>query len=102
MSADQAIGAKVNQLMFVHRATRKQLGEALGCSGPAVSKKIYGQSSWSVEELYAMAEFFDIDITDLLPQRVSTQQETPDFQSEAEGSRKVVAGAGFEPTTSGL
>ena len=101
MTANEAVGAKVNQLMFRNRTTRKQLAEALGITGAAVSRKIYGQNSWTLEELYSVADFFNITVTDLLPRRVPHTQETPDSLSRTEGS-DFVAGAGFEPTTSGL
>ncbi len=101
MTADQAIGAKVNELLFRNRRTRKQLGAYLGITGTAISNKVYGNSKWSMDDLFATADFFGIDITDLLPRKASTQQETPDPLSRTEGST-LVAGAGFEPTTSGL
>ncbi len=101
MSADQAVGAKVNELLFRKRCTRKQLGERLGITGAAVSNKVYGNSKWSMDDLFATADFFGIDVTDLLPRKVSAQQETPGSLSQTEGSG-LVAGAGFEPTTSGL
>lgn len=96
MTADQAIGAKVNQLMFRRRVTRKQLGQQLGVTGASVSNKIYGQSKWSVEELFKVADFFGINAADLLPRRIEKAPE------EETSSGAVVAGAGFEPTTSGL
>ena len=101
MSLNEAIGAKVNELLFLNRVTKKALGEELGITGPGVSRKIYGQTAWSVEDLYAVADFFGVDVVDLLPKKVDAMQETPDSFSRTEGSN-LVAGAGFEPTTSGL
>ena len=63
--------------------------------------KIRGEISWSLSDLYRVADFFEVDITDLLPRRVPQMQETPGSLSRTEGSN-LVAGAGFEPTTSGL
>ena len=101
MSLNEAIGAKVNELLFLNRVTKKALGEELGITGPGVSRKIYGQTAWSVEDRYAVADFFGVDVVDLLPKKVDAMQETPDSFSRTEGSN-LVAGAGFEPTTSGL
>ena len=101
MSLNEAIGAKVNELLFLNRVTKKALGEELGITGQGVSRKIYGQTAWSVEDLYAVADFFGVDVVDLLPKKVDAMQETPDSLSRTEGSG-LVAGAGFEPTTSGL
>ena len=63
--------------------------------------KIRGEISWSLSDLYRVADFFEVDIIDLLPRRVPQTQETPDSLSRTEGSN-LVAGVGFEPTTSGL
>lgn len=68
-----------------------------------MSNKVYGQSKWSMDDLFRTADFFGVEITDLLPRRVplpATHEETP--QPYGEGQGVVVAGAGFEPTTSGL
>ena len=45
-------------LAFHPEIKRQRLGEALGVQGQAVSKKLRGQSRWTIEEIYAMAEFF--------------------------------------------
>ncbi|WP_199325412.1 helix-turn-helix domain-containing protein [Corynebacterium belfantii] len=100
-TADEAIGITVNQLMFTHRVTRKMLGDALGISGQTLGRKVRGQISWSLAEIFAIAAYFNIEVTDLLPRRVPQMQETPDSLSRTEGSN-LVAGVGFEPTTSGL
>ena len=65
------------------------------------TRKILGQVGWSIADLFAVADYFNVEITDLLPRRVPQTQETPDSLSRTEGSN-LVAGAGFEPTTSGL
>ncbi len=63
--------------------------------------KIRGEISWSLSDLYRVADFFEVVITDLLPpRRVPQTQETPGSLSRTEGSN-LVAGVGFEPTTSG-
>ncbi len=100
-TADEAIGITVNQLMFLNRVTRKELGSSIGISGPAMGKKIRGENGWSITDLFGVAEFFGISVVDLLPRRVPQTQEAPDSQKRTEGSN-LVAGAGFEPTTSGL
>ena len=101
MTANEAVGAKIDQLMFRSRTSRKDLADALGITGAAVSKKIYGQNRWALEELFDAADFFGVEVTDLLPRRVSSL-ETGKAPSEEGADPKLVAGAGFEPTTSGL
>ncbi|WP_338122302.1 helix-turn-helix domain-containing protein [Corynebacterium xerosis] len=102
-SVDEAIGIKVNELMFVNRVTRKRLGEVLGISGPGAGKKLLGKSAWSAADLYTVADFFGVDITELLPRRVPSPGHDENPRTEVQGvTSNVVAGAGFEPTTSGL
>ena len=100
-TAHEAIGISVNQLLFTRNITRRRLGEALGIQGEAVSKKLRGQSRWTIEEIYAMAEFFDVDLMDLLPRKLPRGYEIgAPFHKGPQSN--LVAGAGFEPATSGL
>lgn len=43
-SADEAVGITLNHLMFRKGITRKQLGEALGITGPAAGRKLRGEN----------------------------------------------------------
>ena len=100
-TAHEAIGISVNQLLFTRNITRRRLGEALGVQGEAVSKKLRGQSRWTIEEIYAMAEFFELDLMDLLPRKLPRVYEIGAPFDKGPQSN-LVAGAGFEPATSGL
>ena len=100
-TAHEAIGVSVNQLLFTRNITRRRLGEALGVQGEAVSKKLRGQSRWTIEEIYAMAEFFELDLMDLLPRKLPRGYEIGAPYHKGPQSN-LVAGAGFEPATSGL
>ena len=104
MTADEAIGVVVNDLMFRNRVSRKRLGEAIGMTGQGVSRKVLGQVAWTINDLYLVADFFSVPVESLLPRRVESPldyEKSP--SSEEKGDhRYVVAGAGFEPTTSGL
>ena len=103
LTADECVGIKVNELLFLSRATRRQLAEVLGVSAATAGRKVRGEIAWSLADLYATADFFGVDITELLPRRVPSpgHDETP--RTEVQGvTSNVVAGAGFEPTTSGL
>lgn len=100
-TAYEAIGVSVNQLLFTRNITRRQLGEALGVQGEAVSKKLRGQSRWTIEEIYAMAEFFDLDLMDLLPRKLPRQYET-EVSTNKVSQLNLVAGVRFEPAISGL
>lgn len=92
---DAAVGMKINQLLFLQRKTRKELAQALNTSPATAGRKVLGSISWSLSDLFAAADFFDVDVTDLLPRRI---EKAPGENSEGQ----LVAGAGFEPTTSGL
>ena len=100
-TAHEAIGISVNQLLFTRNIKRQRLGEALGVQGQAVSKKLRGQSRWTIEEIYAMAEFFELDLMDLLPRKLPRGYEIGAPFNKGPQSN-LVAGAGFEPATSGL
>lgn len=88
-------------LAFHPEIKRRRLGEALGVQGEAVSKKLRGQSRWTIEEIYAMAEFFELDLMDLLPRKLPRGYEIGAPFDKGPQSN-LVAGAGFEPATSGL
>ncbi|WP_075728330.1 helix-turn-helix domain-containing protein [Corynebacterium aquilae] len=104
LGLNAAVGVSINDLMFRNRVTRKQLGEALGITGAGMSKKLLGNAAWTIEDLYAIADFFNVPVETLLPRRV----QLPDAENKKTpsqtrgGNPNVVAGAGFEPTTSGL
>lgn len=100
-TAHEAIGISVNQLLFTRNITRRRLGAALGIQGEAVSKKLRGQSRWTIEEIYAMAEFFELDLMDLLPRKLPRGYEIG-APFDKGPQLNLVAGAGFEPATSGL
>ena len=96
-SPDEAVGMKVNAFLFRKRETKKALGTVLGVSAATAGRKINGEIGWSLDDLYRTAEFFGVEITDLLPRRIANEEAA---SLSADGH--LVAGAGFEPTTSGL
>ena len=95
-SPDEALGITINQLMFRKGVTRKRLGEVLGTTGVSAGSKLRGETRWSLNDIYAVAAFFDVDVADLLPRKA----ENPGQLVLA--GVPVVAGTGFEPVTSGL
>ncbi|CED91086.1 Cro/C1-type HTH domain profile [Actinomyces succiniciruminis] len=101
----------MNQLLFENRMTRKELGSYFGVGQSVISRKLRGQVSWTAEELSIMAGLFGMRIDDFAPVRaadgswipaqyVAGQQKAP--APAGAGASGVVAGAGFEPATSGL
>ena len=96
-SPDEALGITVNHLMFRKGITRKKLGEILGVTGVGAGSRLRGETRWTLADIFAVAEFFNVDVAQLLPRRA----ETPAQLMLDEGS-DLVAGTGFEPVTSGL
>ena len=94
LTAHEAVGAAVNQGLFLLHKTRRSLASHLGMTGPAVSRKLQGTTGWSVEDLILTAEFLGVDPASLLPRRV----EGAPAAGGDEGS-EVVPRTGFEPAT---
>ena len=104
-SPDEAIGITINQLMFLKRITRKQLGEAIGTTGPNAGRKLRGEIGWSLHDLYAVSELLNVELGDILPRRTkedpaqSMRGEVPDQVSDIGYEPTPVPPAGFEPAT---
>ena len=101
---NECVGIRVNELLFLNRIARKDLAAVLEVSAPTVTRKLHGDIAWSLDDVYRVADFFSVPVESLLPRRVESPldyEKSP--SSEEKGDhRYVVAGAGFEPTTSGL
>ena len=112
---NEALGMTVNQILFEHRTTRKQLSEAFDVSSSVVTRKLRGEVSWSAEEVSILADLFGLRMDDFTPQRaedgtwvpapyVPGQQKAPAPAGAGAPTADavLVAGTGFEPATSGL
>lgn len=107
---NEALGITVNQLLFEHRLTRKELAAHFGVTQPVVSRKLRGQVNWTAEELSIMAGLFGLSMDSFTPvraddgwvpaARASGRWKTP--ARVGAGVSGMVAGEGFEPSTSGL
>lgn len=62
----EQVGATVRAELSRRRVTQAQLGEAIGLSQMAVSRRISGAVAFNVDELAATAGFLDLDLTSLL------------------------------------
>lgn len=111
MTFNAAIGFTVNQYMFAHGITRVALGEILGCSGPNISNRLRGKVGWPAEDIAIMSSLFGVEIQELYPSPTGNGGWRPAGYVPAHtegpapsgtGPSSSVAGAGFEPTTSGL
>lgn len=107
LSADQAIGITVNQVMFQNSVTRSELARRIGLSQPSVSMKLRGQVGWSLEDVLLIADALGVDPRDLIP---TPDEEggwvpavyAPRHAKSPRDHRGPVARAGFEPATSRL
>ena len=108
---NEALGITVNQLLFEHRMTRKDLASHFGITPSVITRKLRGQVSWSAEELSIMATLFGLSLDTFAPTRaadgswvpapyVPGTQKSP--APAGAGDCVLVAGTGFEPATSGL
>lgn len=52
--------------MARHRITQAQLGKHLGLSQMAINRRVSGETALDVGELFAIAEFLEIPVTDIL------------------------------------
>ncbi len=48
------------------RATQADLAEALGKSQPYVSRRLSGEVPFDIDDLYRLADYFGVEVTDLL------------------------------------
>ena len=109
-SVAECIGSTVNQYLFDCGMTKTRLAEILGIAQTNVSQKIRGRINWSAEDLLITAEALGLEVGDLLPGRGADGNWVPAVFRPGRGKGPdrnrswplSVAGAGFEPTTSGL
>jgi transcriptional regulator with XRE-family HTH domain len=79
MTTDEVIGANCHELMWRKRVKQSEMCEAMGLSRSSLNKKLRGQVAWSAQDIDKAARFL----------------------GEEPGRLFAVAGAGFEPATSG-
>lgn len=58
----EKVAEEVRALMGRHRVSQKALGIALGLGQSGISDRVNGKVPFDVDELYAMAEFFDVPV----------------------------------------
>ena len=100
----------VNQLLFEHRMTRKELGTYFGVTSSVITRKLRGQVSWSAEELSLMASLFGLSLDSFAPVRSEDGTWAPAAYVPGASKASVPGGAeaggvppvGLEPTTFGL
>ena len=107
---NEALGMTVNQLLFEHRMTRKELGVYFGVTSSVITRKLRGQVSWSAEELSLMASLFGLSLDSFAPIRSEDGMWAPAAYVPGMSKAQVPSGTevgsvppvGLEPTTFGL
>ncbi|TYL51226.1 helix-turn-helix domain-containing protein [Agromyces mariniharenae] len=104
-SATELVALRVNHLLFLNRMSQRELAMRLGTKPTTVNSKMNRSNRWNLDEILHLAEIFGVS-TDYLLGRAPIESAVPVNTkrpaSEETGRSDLVAGAGFEPTTSGL
>ena len=79
MTIDQRIGTNVHELLWQKRMRQEPLMREMGLSRSSLARKLRGEVAWMARDIDAAARVLDVD----------------------PGQLFLVAGAGFEPATSG-
>jgi len=66
-SADAVVGRNVHVLMWRAGMPQRTLAVALDLDQSALSKKLHGRRTWTVDELLATALVLQVDVAELLP-----------------------------------
>ena len=99
-TVDQRVGELIRFWMYRRDINQPQLGKLLGLTRATVSRKISGKVTWTVTELAKTAAILEVPLSELMPE--DTVEIAKSLEANASRDRGTVAGAGFEPTTSGL
>ena len=106
LDSAERVAQRVNHLMFINgRMTQRRLGSLIGIAAPTVAVKMTGRNRWSLEDLLSLCEVFGVSPNYMLgfePIEAASPQKEIAPAARAAGAMTLVAGAGFEPTTSGL
>ncbi|WP_185934425.1 helix-turn-helix domain-containing protein [Actinobaculum suis] len=100
LTVDDIIAERV--LTWVRRRKMQQtdLADKIGVAPATLSRKLRGHVGWSASDVVGAAVALGVPITELLPEELTQMIKAPEPKGSEASS--VVAGAGFEPTTSGL
>lgn len=71
VSTDQWIGERVHQVMWRAKIKQTQVAPLMGLSQSALSRKILGKRSWSIDELAQISTILGVPIVDLVPPKLA-------------------------------
>jgi transcriptional regulator with XRE-family HTH domain len=62
-----AVASEVRAEAARQRCTQMQVAAIIGCGQSTVSRKLRGESEFTVPEIYALADAWDVPVSGLLP-----------------------------------
>ena len=105
VSTSEVVSLRVNHLLFINRMSQRELAMRLGAKPTTIYSKMNMANRWNLDDVMALSHEFAVSPNYLLgleqiESAVPVNTKRP--ASEETGRSDLVAGAGFEPTTSGL
>lgn len=64
----EAVAAEVRAMMGRRRITQGAIAQALGLSQAAVSRRLTGDTAFDLDDVFALARYFDVKLSALLPE----------------------------------
>jgi len=61
------VGSKIEELREIHKVTQEDLALAVGLSRPSIVNMENGRQNYSLKNIYAIAEYFNISVNEILP-----------------------------------
>jgi transcriptional regulator with XRE-family HTH domain len=69
-AAREAVAAEVRAATARKRASQSKIAKALGMSQQALSRRYTGEIAFDINELFGIAKYLDVPVSDLLPNDV--------------------------------
>lgn len=104
MTTNEIVGEQVSIWLRRRDRTATALGEFLGVTQTTASRKLKGDTTWTITDLARTAAFLDVPLGDLLPSIIVEQEreKRPTLSGQARELVGAVPQVGLEPTTDGL
>lgn len=71
---DAAVGQRVHQLLWTRRIPQSQVCRVIGVNEATMSRRLRGESKWTLRELDAIADYLAVSWAELLPRLDSNQE----------------------------
>ncbi len=106
LTKSDIVSQRLNHLLFINGyMTQKRLAFQMGIPVSTIGSKMVGRARWNLDEVDALGRIFGVTPNYLFGYEPIESAEPLDDDipaSNETGMSDLVAGAGFEPTTSGL